>query len=71
MALNPSRSLFAKLVKRRALDTAATAEQEKHTPLSRRELEDLFAYDLKTADSHLSKLRLLGKDSRFKPAQRF
>lgn len=71
MASSTSTSLFAKLAKRRAREAAITADKEKRAPLSRHELEDLFAYDLKTADSHLSKLRLLNKESRFKPEQRF
>ena len=67
MASLSSKSLFAKLVKRRELHAAASAEQEKRSPLSQSELQDLFAYDLRTADAHLSKLKLLNKDNRFKP----
>ena len=68
MAPSSSKSLFAKLVKRRALSAAVSAEQEKRSPLSRTELQNLFAYDLQTADAHLSKL--LNKDNRFKPSRR-
>lgn len=64
-----SKSIFAKLAKRRAREAAFTANKARRAPLSRHELEDLFAYDLKTADSHLSKLKLLNKESRFKPEQ--
>ena len=67
MASLSSKSLFAKLIKRRELHAAASAEQEKRSPLSQAELQNLFAYDLKTADAHLSKLKLLTKDNRFKP----
>ena len=69
MAPKSSKSLFAKLVKRKALHAAASAEKEKRSPLSRAELLDLFAYDLQMADAHLSKLKLLHKDNRFKPRQ--
>ncbi|MDA7550940.1 hypothetical protein N8760_03860 [Rhodobacteraceae bacterium] len=67
MASLSSKSLFAKRVKQRELHAAASAEQEKRSPLSQAELQNLFAYDLKTADAHLSKLKLLNKDNRFKP----
>ncbi|MBT6534455.1 MAG: hypothetical protein HOM03_16025 [Marinovum sp.] len=70
MAPSSSKSLFAKLVKRRALSAAVSAEQEKRSLLSRTELQNLFAYDLQTADAHLSKLKLLNKDNRFKPSRR-
>ena len=69
MTFFSSKSLFDRLVKRRALHAAASAEQEKRSPVSRSELQALFAYDLQAADAHLSKLKLLNKENRFKPSR--
>ena len=67
MILFSSKSLFDRLAKRRALYAADSAEQENRSPVSRSELQALFAYDLQAADAHLSKLKLLNKENRFKP----
>ena len=63
-----SKSLFDRLIKRRALHAAASAQKENHFTVSRSELQSLFAYDFKAADAHLSKLKLLNKENRFKPS---
>ena len=68
MTFISSKSLFDRLVKRRALLAAASVEKEKRSPLSRFELQALFAYDLQAADAHISKLKLLNKENRFKPS---